>query len=327
MKTVKNNSDIFGIAAIEYLNPPIKYTVDQLHEKDLLLSEPDAMRELGFEYCLMWDKPATDALTEVVAKLLENSGTQPDEVDLLINATAVSESALVPPNYSAPTTHENRHLQQFMHSSAKAQDDLGLVNAKTMGISEISCSSLMTSLWTARALMIEEGLDTAVCVNVDKFPDGYKREVVYNVVSDSACAVLLKRDCKTNKIVTYDAMTRGYYWDSDRRQNEMIASYFTTGSRIVQRTLNKVGMTLSDVSLMIPHNVSMRSWQILSELIGYPIENVYTGNISEMAHSIAADNFINLKDIEEKGILKPGDITMLYTFGLGAHWGCMLLEA
>jgi 3-oxoacyl-[acyl-carrier-protein] synthase-3 len=285
------------------------------------------MEELGFKYGLLWDRPATDVASELIKKLLDKSNINPEDVDLLINATAVTESSLVPPNYSAPTTDENRHLQQFMHSSAKIQDELGLVNAKTMGISEISCSSLMTAIWTARALMIQEGTEIAVCVNVDKFPDGYKREVVYNVVSDSACAVIVKRgECK-NKIIAFESMTRGYYWDSDRRQNEMIASYFTTGSRIVQKTLKKANMVLDDITMMIPHNVSLRSWQILSELIGYPINKVYTGNISDMAHSIAADNFINLKDVNDKNLLEPGCLSMLYTFGLGAHWGCMILEA
>jgi len=322
-----DQSNVFGIHAIEYMAPPIRHSVRELHEKGLLISAPEALEELGFEFCLLWDRPATDAATGLIDRLLKNAGIDPADVDLLINATAIAESALVPPSYSAPTTDDNRQLQQFMHSSARIQDELGLVNAKTMGISEISCSSLMTAIWTAQALMIQEGKDIAVCVNVDKFPDGYKREVVYNVVSDSACAVIVKRGETRNRIVTYESMTRGYYWDSDRRQNEMMASYFTTGSRIVQKTLKKAGKTLDDIALMIPHNVSLRSWQILSNLIGYPIEKVYTGNIAQMAHSIAADNFINLKDATERGKLSEGDLTMLYTFGLGAHWGCMVLEA
>jgi 3-oxoacyl-[acyl-carrier-protein] synthase III len=326
MSTI-NRSNVFGIHAIEYLVPPIRHSVRELHDKGLLISTPEAMEELGFEYGLMWDRPATAAAAEVVDRVLKQANIDPADVDLLINATAISESSLVPPSYSAPTTDENQHLQQFMNSSARIQDELGLVNAKTMGLSEVSCSSLMTAIWTARALMIEEGKDIAVCVNVDRFPDGYKREVVYNVVSDSACAVIVKRGETRNRIVTYEAMTRGYYWDSDRRQNEMMASYFTTGSRIVQKTLKKANMKLDDIALMIPHNVSLRSWQILSDLIGYPIEHVYTGNIAQMGHSIAADNFINLKDAAAEGRLSEGELTMLYTFGLGAHWGCMIIEA
>jgi 3-oxoacyl-[acyl-carrier-protein] synthase-3 len=326
MASVSNQDSHFGIPTIEYLVPPLRYSVRDLHARDLLLSQPEAMEELGFRYGLMWDRPATDVAVELVGKLLKSANIDPADVDLFINATAIADSSLVPPSYSAPTTDENRHLQQFMHSSARVQDEVGMINAKTMGLSEISCSSLMTAIWTAQALLTQEGKDIAVCINVDKFPDGYKREVVYNVVSDSACGVIVQRGAKANRIVTHESMTRGYYWDSDRRQNEMLASYFTTGSRIVQKTLKSARMTLDDIALMIPHNVSLRSWQILSNLIGYPIEKVYTGNIAEMAHSIAADNFINLKDALEEGRLAQGQHTMLYTFGLGAHWGCMVLE-
>lgn len=317
----------FGISDIHYMLPPKRYSVKELHGNGMLLSEAGAMEELGFEYGLIWDRPTVDVATELVTGLLENAGIEPGQVDLFINASAIPANSLVPPEQSAPTTADNKHLQQFMNTSAKVQDEAGLVNARVMGMCEMSCSSLMAAVWTARALMIQDDLDLAVCINVDKFPPDCKREVVYNVVSDSACGVVVRRNSPRNRIVAYDAMTRGYFWDSDRRQNEMLASYFTTGSRIVKRTLSKSKYELDDIKLLVPHNVSKRSWQILSDLIGFPIEKVYLGNIAAIGHSIAADNFINLSDAGSNDLMKPGDPILLYTFGLGAHWACMVLEA
>ena len=66
---------------------------------------------------------------------------------------------------------------------------------------------------------------------------------------------------------------------------------------------------------------------ILSRHIGYPLEQIYTGNIAESAHSIAADNFINLKDAGDRGRIADGDRLMLFDFGFGASWACLLLEA
>ncbi|MBL8573838.1 MAG: hypothetical protein JNM13_09190 [Hyphomicrobiaceae bacterium] len=321
------STETFGISDIHYMLPPLRYSVRELHAAGMLLSEPEAMEELGFEYGLIWDRPTVDVATDLVAGLLKTAGIEPRDVDIFINASAIPANALVPPSQSAPTTPENRHLQQFMNTSAKVQDEIGLVNAQVIGMSEMSCSSLMAAVWTARALMIQGNLDIAVCINVDKFGEDCKREVVYNIVSDSACGVVVRRDASCNRIVAYDTMTRGYFWDSDRRQNEMLASYFTTGSRIVQRTLKKSKYKLDDIRMLVPHNVSKRSWQILSDLIGYPVERVYLGNIGAIGHSIAADNFINLKDIRDRNLIEAGAPMLMYTFGLGAHWGCMVLEA
>lgn len=317
----------FGISDIHYMLPPTRYTVQELYSNGMLLSDAAAMEELGFEYGLIWDRPTVDVASELVSSLLLKADIDPSDVDIFINASAIPSNSLVPPEQSAPTTPDNKHLQQFMNTSAKVQDEAGLVNARVMGMCEMSCSSLMAAIWTARALMIQDDLDIAICINVDKFTPDCKREVVYNVVSDSACGVVVRRNSPRNRIVAYDTMTRGYFWDSDRRQNEMLASYFTTGSRIVKRTLSKSRYSLDDIKLLVPHNVSKRSWQILSDLIGFPIDRVYLGNIAAIGHSIAADNFINLSDVGSSELLDPGDPVLLYTFGLGAHWACMVLEA
>jgi 3-oxoacyl-[acyl-carrier-protein] synthase III len=316
----------FGIAAISYLTPTIRKSVRELAAEGRLISRPEAMEELGFRQCLIWDKPPTEVAALCIKQALAEAHVEPEDVDLLINASALADSTTVPPGYNGREGGKESHLQKFMYSTARIQDELDLVSAQTFGIAELSCSSLMAALWTARALMAQDKLDVAVCVNADALPEGSMREVVYNIVSDSACAVVLKRDAGQNTLLDYHHMTKGYYWDCQRRQNELIASYFTTGKRVVDNTLKRARLTLSDVALIVPHNVSLRSWDILSRHINYPLHKIYTGNIGERAHSIAADNFINLRDVLDKGLVKPGEIVMLYSFGLGAHWGCSLIR-
>jgi 3-oxoacyl-[acyl-carrier-protein] synthase III len=321
-----SGQDPFGISAISYRVPTTRKSVRDLAAEGRLISEPEALEELGFRYCLMWDQPATDVAAACVRDVLKEAKVAPGEVDLLINASALASSSVVPPGYGAPLTPDNEQLYPFMYSTSRIQDELDLVSAHTMGLTELSCSSLMGAVWTAKAIMAQDDLDVAVCVNADVFAKGTKREVVYNVVSDSACAVVLRRGEEKNRVMAYNQMTKGYYWDCDRRQNELIASYFTTGKRIVEKTLKRAGLTLADIAMIVPHNVSMRSWDILSRHIGYPLEKIYTANIAERAHSIASDNFLNMKDVLDRGLVKSGDIIMLYCFGLGAHWGCSLVR-
>lgn len=320
------SNDDFGIASIAYLTPTIRRSVRELAADGRLISEPEAMEELGFRQCLMWDRPSTDVAARCIADALAQAGVESEDVDLLVNASALAQSSTVPAGYNGRHDPKEAHLNDFMYSTARIQDELDMVSAQTMGLTELSCSSLMAALWTARAIMIQDDLDVAVCVNADCLPAGSMREVVYNVVSDSACAVVLKRGETRNRVMTYHHMTKGYYWDCQKRQNELIASYFATGKRVVDNTLERAGITLKDVAMIVPHNVSLRSWDILSRHIGYPLDKIYTANIAERGHSIAADNFINLKDVIDKGLVQSGDTVMLYSFGLGAHWGCSLLR-
>jgi 3-oxoacyl-[acyl-carrier-protein] synthase-3 len=90
--------------------------------------------------------------------------------------------------------------------------------------------------------------------------------------------------------------------------------------------LAKARTNLGELAWIIPHNVSRRSWEILLGLLGISRERLFDENISAIGHIIAADNFINLKDAADRGKINRGDKLLLFNFGFGANWGCMLLE-
>jgi 3-oxoacyl-[acyl-carrier-protein] synthase-3 len=106
-----------------------------------------------------------------------------------------------------------------------------------------------------------------------------------------------------------------------------VASYFPTARTIVRDTLARVGLEAGEVAAMIPHNVSLRSWQILLPMLGIPMDRLYADNIPSKGHVIAADNFINLKDASDSGRIAKGDRLLLFNFGFGANWACMVLDA
>ena len=78
---------------------------------------------------------------------------------------------------------------------------------------------------------------------------------------------------------------------------------------------------------VIPHNVSERSWDVLMGLLELPRAKVWTTNISRLGHTLAGDNFINLADAQLAGDVVPGDKLVLFSYGYGAHWTAMAVEA
>jgi 3-oxoacyl-[acyl-carrier-protein] synthase-3 len=179
-------------------------------------------------------------------------------------------------------------------------------------------------------LLAEEDVRAVLCVGADRLPAGAPREMVYNLVSDGACAALLRRAAPgervRNRVVACHQLTKGALWDAGSLENEIIAAYFPTARVAVEEVLRKAGVTMRDVAWVIPHNVSLRSWEILLRLLDCPREKLFADNIGRIGHTIAADNFINLRDAADAGLLRQGDLLLLFTFGYGLNWSCMLLE-
>jgi 3-oxoacyl-[acyl-carrier-protein] synthase-3 len=95
---------------------------------------------------------------------------------------------------------------------------------------------------------------------------------------------------------------------------------------VIERTLAKAGLSIDDIAMVIPHNVSARSWEILGKLIGCQPHLVYTENIRCTGHTIASDNILNLQTATSEGRISKGDYVLLFTFGYGLNWACMILE-
>jgi 3-oxoacyl-[acyl-carrier-protein] synthase III len=307
-----------GISAIEYALGSDAVSLEDLEARGLLDSPAARLREFGFR-CARLSRESSYALaTAATSKLLESTGVDRSSIAALFYAGAI------------PGCHaiETRHpLSAFNYPAAQLQYALELTQATAFGVSQVGCLGMMASVALARNFLLSsQGASRALCVSTDVLPPDFKREMIYNVISDGACAVLVEKECGRNRILAYRQITKGYYWDSIAQKNEIAAAYFPTARNIIRDTLADLHLDSSALSCILPHNVSLRSWEILLGLIGISREKLFAENISKLAHVIAADDWINLKDAAESGSLRPGDKLLLFTFGFGANWACMILE-
>jgi 3-oxoacyl-[acyl-carrier-protein] synthase-3 len=162
------------------------------------------------------------------------------------------------------------------------------------------------------------------------YPAHAGREALYNCTSDAACGVLLERTDDGdahNRIVGAATITKGYYWDAAAMREEVVASYFPTAVHAIWRTLESADWRAEDVDWVIPHNVSARSWEVLLRLAHLPNAKLWTRNIARRGHALAGDNFINLRDAIDAGDLRAGQRALLFSYGYGAHWTALAVEA
>jgi 3-oxoacyl-[acyl-carrier-protein] synthase-3 len=185
---------------------------------------------------------------------------------------------------------------------------------------------MFSALRTARALLAAESeLNHVLCVGADVLPTGACREILYNVISDAACAVVVSREKVRQRWLGFHQISKGYYWDVPARQSEIIAAYFPTGRTAIAGLLNRVGLRASDIDLVIPSGVNATSWPILVRLCGIPEERLYRP-LRNFGHTIAADSFLVLEEARAAGRLVPGMRVLLFAYGFGSSWCALLLQ-
>ena len=316
------------MAALAYYLPAGRRSLAELHADGLLSGSAETLASFGFEYAHVANGETNlDMAAEAARQVLRESGTGPSEIGLLLYATALTGSATMAGGSDRESVLRlDSVAESFQYPASCLQAELELTRAAVAGVDQQGCASLLSALRMGRAmLMAEPALGTVLCVSADVFPAREPRDLVYNVISDGACAVLLKRGAP-NRILSCAQVTKGSYWDAAALEHEVIAAYFPTARNLITEALSIAGLGLDDIALVIPHNVSRRSWDILRGLLKLPEDRVYTDNIARVGHTIASDNILNLRDAIDAGRVARGDKLLLFTFGFGLNWSCMVVE-
>ena len=308
-----------GISAISPVLPGEPVSLESLAAAGKFDTPVDVLREFGFAGAHVSDVAADELAVRAVQSLLSDAAVDPESIDAVYYAGALPHSHRV---------RTGGALEDFSYPVARVQYECGLINATTAGVGQAGCTGLMAAIDMAIGhLATNPSAARVVCVSSDVLPAESKREIIVNVISDGACAVLVERAAARNRILASRRISKGYYWDATARTNEIIAAYFPTARTIVRDTLAAAGVETREIALVIPHNVSRRSWAMLLPLIGMPPDRLFGDNIGRKGHVIAADNFINLKDAIDSGRLRSGERALLFNFGFGAAWAAMVIEA
>lgn len=322
------SSSVPGISAISYALPACAPSVRELDEAGLLCSDPGLLEGFGFRTVRVARNETPYGLAlRAAGELMERHGIDPESVGLLIYCGTQGATAFTTAPSPADSSASHRTTARFRYPGTRLQHDLGLTRAATFGLDQLACTTLLASVRVARAMCLAEGIDRALCVAAEFFPADAGREAIYNCTSDAAVAVLVEREAVSNRITATAHVTKGYYWDPDALPDQVVASYFPTAKHVIERTLHLAGWTAADLDWVIPHNVSVRSWQILMGLAGLGDVEIWTRNIGRVGHTLAGDNFINLRDALEAGAVRPGDRLLLFSYGYGAHWTGLAVEA
>jgi len=311
-----------GLRGVAGVLAPRQLSLEELASAGRLVSSPQRLRGLGFSHVHVADAEhdlrwlARQAARGALAAAL----VRPDEIDVLIWASALAADHLVAADDPEAT------LNGFRYPSGWLQDEMQLDRAQVLAVAQQGCASLFAALDVARAMLLADAAKQHVlCIGVDVLPPDAPREILYNVISDAACGVVVSRDSPRDRWRAYYQLSKGYYWDTPRMQKEILAAYFPTAKVVIDELLARASLRPNDIALVIPSGVQPGSWQILLDLVGIPPDRLYRPEAC-FGHSIVADNLILLTEARQRQKLTAGDRILLFTYGFGSSWCCLLLE-
>src|SRR5262249_50151373 len=282
-----------GITGIAYAFPEQRRSLAALARRGQLESAPEQLEAFGFSnvFVAECETPYSLAL-EAASAVIKDRGIEAADIDALFYCGTPSV-AFARGGAASDAGEHVATTRRFQYPATRLQYDPGLERASAVAIDQLACTSLFAALRLARAMCTSGEARRVLCVSSEFFPEDAGREAIFNCTSDAACALLVEADATRNRIVSSAQVTKGYYWDCDAMRNEIVASYFPTARHVIDDALRGAGWAAADVSLVLPHNVSARSWDILLGLIGIPRERLWDRNIARVGHTLAGDNFIN----------------------------------
>ena len=324
-----NAAQCVGIPAMGYYLPPTRQTVGQVVDAGQAISDAAKLTQLGFDSIRVASEISTVQMAvEAVRDLQRRSGYDIDRIDVIVYAGALATSSVVVSDDQPAWGTMRDPVPLFRFPGPCLQAALGLPNAAVIGIAQLACNTFQAAIRVARALILAEpSVNNVLCVAADRFPADARREIVYNLMSDGACAAVVSRGARSNRFLATAQITRGAYWDGTVSHDQLIAAYFPLARRVILEALEAARLKVGELDHLIPHNLNRKSWEILARIVGIPLAKIYTANIPRIGHVVASDNVINFLDAFDAGRVKRGDKVALFVMGFGAHWSCSILEA
>lgn len=266
------------------------------------------------------------------ARAIKDADLTPDDVDEIVVATDT-------PEMMTPDT------------AALVQARLGCRNVPTYDLGGSGCAGFVQALDVARSrilvspkkvLVIGVELITRMISMKDRatavlFGDGAGavlmgpdagRAKVLDVVSGtdgSAAEILTLAAGGTRHPFNEESLLSGDYNRLIMDGRKVFTEAVRRMSQASVQVLEKVGRSLSDVKLVIPHQANLRIIEAVRKRLGLESEAVYV-NVQEYGNTGSATVPFAMWEAVENGRILEGDLVVLTAFGAGFHWAAAAIQ-
>lgn len=272
--------------------------------------------------------PLSALAVAAAREALSESGTDPEELDLIIVGTVTGD-------------------MKFPSTACLIQEQLGARRAAAFDVSA-ACSGFLYSTHIAEGLMAAAGYRRALVIGGDVLSSmvNWRDRDTCVLFGDGAGAVVLAPAQDGRGLL--DILLRSDGGSSRTLYNpgcgslnpptpenveelhairmegrEVFRSAVVCMTESLQQILGRCGFSLDDVDLFIPHQANLRIIEAVARRIGFPLEKVFI-NVDRYGNTSAASIPIALDEARRSGRITPGSLVAFTTFGAGFTWASAL---
>ncbi len=256
---------------------------------------------------------ATDMACNAAMKALEKAKVKPEEIELIIVATATPDHA-------------------FPSVASSVQDRIGAKGAAAFDLSA-ACTGFIYGITTAQQFLQTGMYKHALVIGVEKLSKliNWEDRSTCVLFGDGAGAVVLG-ESEGKGILASDLGSDGsggkhLYSVPDIVMNGREVFKFAVRQlpETAKTSLEKAGLTREDIDFLVPHQANIRIIDYAREKFGLEREKVSV-TVNRYGNTSAASIPLSLYDDLENKKFKKGDTVVLVGFGGGLTWGSVVLQ-
>jgi 3-oxoacyl-[acyl-carrier-protein] synthase-3 len=274
-------------------------------------------------------------------------GKQPYDLVLEAATTAIAEAGITGKDINLILDYstfpgENSQYLSFAH---KLSAELGAETSLNLGFKAGGCGALHLAIKTALGWMsTDESIQTALLVSGDAAPAGNRTLMPITVQGDAGSAVILRRDGSEGPLLLgVEVLTLGHLHDAIALvktnghleikvdavcfENEVMPIYYLNLLWLVQKVLAASSLSLNQIDHFIYSNISHRDRDGFRRMVGLPEGGLPATPMAEYGHTFANDLVINYVHMRREGLIRPGQLLMFASAGIGFTWGVTLARA
>ncbi|HJS71270.1 MAG TPA: beta-ketoacyl-ACP synthase III [Acidimicrobiia bacterium] len=236
-------------------------------------------------------------------------------------------------------------------TAALVQNRLGCRNIPTYDLGGSGCAGFVQALDVARSRILvdpkrilvigvelisrmisQEDRSTAVLFGdgagaVVMGPDRARAEVLGAVAGTdgSAAEILTLAAGGTRHPFNAESLASGDYNRLVMDGRRIFVDAVQRMSQATSEVLEKIGRSISDVQLVIPHQANLRIIEGVRKKLGVDEEKVFV-NIEEYGNTGSATIPFAMWEAVETGRIERGDLVVLTAFGAGFHWAAAAVQ-
>ena len=269
--------------------------------------------------------------TKAAQRAIEQAGINATEIDLIIVAT-------VTPDTFFPSTA--CHVQRL----------LGAENAACFDISA-ACSGFLYGIEVAQQFISNHTYNTILVIGADKLSSivNWQDRNTAVLFGDGAGAAVLRYRAGSHGVITTFMGSDGNYGDIlhmpgggcavpitkenvDQRLNtlhmngrETFKQAVTSMLSATNKALELSGLTVGDITCVIPHQANLRIIEALAERLDLPLSK-FQVNLDRYGNTSAAAVAIALDEANRSGRFEVGDYILMVVFGGGLTYASSVVQ-